>query len=602
MPTPAYGAGLGKGSVVVAVYAHEGEAADKDELAFEAGDLFTLLKPPSDDAWWYVQQCGGKKKKGYVPSNCVISEHSLDRYEWCHGAINRSAAEFLLVKNGTSGAYLVRESQSKPGEYTLSLFDSQVAHYRINQNPDGSCFIRAKQLFPSIPELIKHHQGRTSGLPVVLTHCIPKAGKRAVVISKKLEEAWELNRKDVKMGDILGAGNYGEVFQAVYTNGKNTMTVAVKTLKEDSMGIEEFMQEAQVMKKLKHPNLVTLIGVCSTEMPMLIVTEFVPHGDMLSYLRRREAKAEMTQRAMLYVCTQVADGMAYLEKHNCIHRDLAARNCLVADDLVIKIADFGMGRVIDDLYTARTGSKMPVKWSAPESLCYNAFSNKSDVWSYGILMWEVVTVGENPYPDIDSKDVLMRLEEGYRMPEPHDCPPGLYPLMVRAWAMRADDRPTFAELKVAIGDLYEEARGGSGAPAPPPARQPSMERRGSWRDNYEKKSEDGLTAVGLQEMIDVIKECFGLASALVRYGDDKTTKQQLESLMTALAQLFEILTPVAKHNAVKPHIKTLTTCIKQLGKFSGDPILAKIRPYIEKIRFHVRDLHRLLSKMKANMV
>lgn len=156
------------------------------------------------------------------------------------------------------------------------------------------------------------------------------------------------------------------------------------------MGIEEFMQEAQVMKKMQHPNLVKLIGVCSTEMPMYIVTEFVPHGDMLSYLRRPGAEKEINRGAMLYICTQVADGMAYLELHKCIHRDLAARNCLVADELRVKIADFGMGRVIDDLYTARTGSKMPVKWSAPESLCYNAFSTASDVWSFGILLWEVL--------------------------------------------------------------------------------------------------------------------------------------------------------------------------------------------------------------------
>lgn len=112
----------------------------------------------------------------------------------------------------------------------------------------------------------------------------------------------------VRLFFFLGGGP-----QATYSNGKEKLTVAVKTLKEDSMGIEEFMQEAQVMKKLKHQNLVTLIGVVSTDMPMLIVTEFIPHGDMLTYLRRREAKAEMTQRAMLYVCTQVADGMAYLE-------------------------------------------------------------------------------------------------------------------------------------------------------------------------------------------------------------------------------------------------------------------------------------------------
>lgn len=140
----------------------------------------------------------------YVPSNCVIPENSLDRYDWCHGAINRSAAEFLLVKKETDGAFLVRESQSKPGEYTLSLWDSQVAHYRINQNSDGTCYIRAKQTFNSIPELIEHHQQHHSGLPVLLEYVIPKAGKRAVVISKKLEEAWELKRSDIVKGTMLG--------------------------------------------------------------------------------------------------------------------------------------------------------------------------------------------------------------------------------------------------------------------------------------------------------------------------------------------------------------------------------------------------------------
>eukprot|EP00036_Acanthoecidae_sp_10tr_P010434 CAMPEP_0182922166 /NCGR_PEP_ID=MMETSP0105_2-20130417/4623_1 /TAXON_ID=81532 ORGANISM="Acanthoeca-like sp., Strain 10tr" /NCGR_SAMPLE_ID=MMETSP0105_2 /ASSEMBLY_ACC=CAM_ASM_000205 /LENGTH=604 /DNA_ID=CAMNT_0025059763 /DNA_START=137 /DNA_END=1951 /DNA_ORIENTATION=+ len=593
--------GLKKGDVVAAMYGHEGEANDKDELTFEEGDLFCLLKAPTDEAWWYVQQVGGKRKKGYVPSNCVIPEGSLDRHEWCHGAINRSAAEFLLVKNGTNGAFLVRESQSKPGEYTLSLFDSQVAHYRINQHPDGTCFIRAKQIFTSIPELIEHHKQRTSGLPVILSYCIPKAGKRAVVISKKLEEAWELPRKDVKMGKMLGAGNYGEVYKAIYSTGRTKMTVAVKTLKEeDSMGIEEFMQEAQVMKKLKHPNLVTLIGVCSTDMPMLIVTEFVPNGDMLTYLRQPKAKKEMTQVAMLYVCAQVADGMAYLELHNCIHRDLAARNCLVADDLVIKIADFGMGRVIDDLYTARTGSKMPVKWSAPESLCYNAFSNKSDVWSYGILMWEVVTIGDNPYPEIDSKDVLMKLEEGYRMREPAGCPSGLYPLMIQAWMMRADDRPTFAQLKVAIGDLYEEARGGEQPPSPPDRPAP-MERKDSWRDNYEKKSADGLTPMTMQEIIDATKVCYGLASTLVRYADDRNVKQQLESLLSSMDALIKMLSPMAKQGAVKPHLKVFTSARTPLLKMAPKPVLSKVRPYVEKIRGAVRELNRVLKQLKSNM-
>lgn len=589
-----------KGALLQALYAHE-EAQSKDELVFEAGDTFKLLKAPKDESesWWQVETVTAKKKqKGYVPGNCMVAEGSIDLHDWCHGAINRSAAEYLLVKKSTDGAYLVRESQSKPGEYTLSLYDGAVAHYRINQNPDGTCFIRAKQLFNSIPELIEHHTQNTSGLPVILSDCIPKQHAKAVVISKDLEEKWELVREKITLGKMLGAGNYGEVYKATFASPQGKMVVAVKTVKEESMGIEEFMREAQVMKKMKHPNLVQLIGVCSAVLPMYIVTEMVPHGDMLSYLRRPGAKKEMNNKAMLYIATQVSTGMAYLESNNVIHRDLAARNCLVDDGLVIKIADFGMGRVIDDLYTARTGSKMPVKWSAPESLCYNAFSSASDAWSFGILLWETVTLGNNPYPDIESKDVLTKLEDGYRMPEPANCPAGMYDVMYNCWKMRADERPSFKDIATEIESLLDAA-GGAAAKKQPSRPAAPKPRSKEWRQGYEQPAKAaGMTMLSMQELIDVTKEGYGIASNIVRYGDQNSVKDQLNKLLQTLSQLVDGTMPIVKESSqVKSTMKAIMLCVAPLQKMSANPILSKVQPYVEKIRNLIRDMNKMLKQL-----
>eukprot|EP00039_Didymoeca_costata_P022212 m.3995 g.3995 ORF g.3995 m.3995 type:complete len:586 (-) comp2874_c0_seq1:954-2711(-) len=583
-------ANLDKGAIVEAIADHDGSSKDKDELSFSRGDKFRLLKPSSEESWWHVQSIANKKK-GFVPSNLVFAEGSLDLFDWCHGAINRSAAEFLLMRSNQPGSFLVRESQSKPGDYTLSLYDGKVAHYRINE-ADGQFFIRHKQTFNSIPELIEHHRSHSSGLPMPLSHIVQKAHASAIVISKKMEAEWELKRDDVSMGKMLGAGNYGEVYKGNYKN----LPVAIKTVKEESMGIEEFMREAQVMKKMQHPNLVQLIGVCSKDIPMYIVTEFIPHGDMLSYLRRPESKSEIDEKAKLHISTQVADGMAYLERHNCIHRDLAARNCLVADKLAIKIADFGMGRVIDDLYTARTGSKMPVKWSAPESLCYNAFSSASDVWSFGILLWEVATLGGSPYPEIESKDVLTKLEEGYRMDCPSGCNKGLYKLMYSCWAIRAEDRPKFAELKVGLEKLLDEhSNAGSDSPAERPA--PPVAANAEWRESYEKSS-GPVTPMMLQQLIDMTKEVYAKSSNIVRYGEEATFQTQLQSLLSSAKEFLESIEPLMSFSDVKTAKKSMETAFNSLnkGKFS----LSKAKPTVEKLRNATRDMNKHLKSIRLS--
>ncbi|KAK1797452.1 hypothetical protein P4O66_008301 [Electrophorus voltai] len=233
-----------------------------------------------------------------------------------------------------------------------------------------------------------------------------------------------------------------------------TTKVAVKTLKPGTMFPASFLQEAQIMKKLRHDKLVQLYAVVSVE-PIYIVMEYMSKGSLLMVLTQEQRKPLQLHK-LVDMAMEISDGMAFIERMNYIHRDLRASNVLVSDNMVCKIADFGLARLIeDDEYTARQGAKFPIKWTAPEAALYGKFSIKSDVWSFGVLLTEIITRGRVPYPGMLNREVVEQLCCGYRMPCPPECPASLYELMLECWKKEPDQRPTFHYIKTFLEDLAD---------------------------------------------------------------------------------------------------------------------------------------------------
>ncbi|XP_007530367.1 tyrosine-protein kinase ABL1 isoform X2 [Erinaceus europaeus] len=427
-------------------------ASGDNTLSITKGEKLRVLGYNHNGEWCEAQTKNGQ---GWVPSNYITPVNSLEKHSWYHGPVSRNAAEYLL-SSGINGSFLVRESESSPGQRSISLrYEGRVYHYRINTASDGKLYVSSESRFNTLAELVHHHSTVADGLITTLHYPAPKRNKPTVYGVSPNYDKWEMERTDITMKHKLGGGQYGEVYEGVWK--KYSLTVAVKTLKEDTMEVEEFLKEAAVMKEIKHPNLVQLLGVCTREPPFYIITEFMTYGNLLDYLRECN-RQEVNAVVLLYMATQISSAMEYLEKKNFIHRDLAARNCLVGENHLVKVADFGLSRLMTgDTYTAHAGAKFPIKWTAPESLAYNKFSIKSDVWAFGVLLWEIATYGMSPYPGIDLSQVYELLEKDYRMERPEGCPEKVYELMQACWQWNPSERPSFAEIHQAFETMFQES-------------------------------------------------------------------------------------------------------------------------------------------------
>ncbi|XP_051955369.1 fibroblast growth factor receptor 4-like isoform X2 [Xyrauchen texanus] len=295
---------------------------------------------------------------------------------------------------------------------------------------------------------------------------------------------WEFPRENLTLGKPLGEGCFGQVVRAeAYGINKENQdqltTVAVKMLKDDAAekDLADLISEMELMKVMdKHKNIINLLGVCTQDGQLYVLVEYASKGSLREYLRARRPpgmdytfdvtkvpEEQLTFKDLVSCAYQVARGMEYLASKRCIHRDLAARNILVTEDNVMKIADFGLARGVHqiDYYKKTTNGRLPVKWMAPEALFDRVYTHQSDVWSFGVLMWEIFTLGGSPYPGIPVEELFKLLKEGHRMDKPSNCTHELYMKMRECWHAVPTQRPTFKQLVeeldrvlVSISDEY----------------------------------------------------------------------------------------------------------------------------------------------------
>ena len=284
----------------------------------------------------------------------------------------------------------------------------------------------------------------------------------AALANKVPIRAREFPMANIRFLQELGEGAFGKVYKGEltgYHGDKSVARVAIKTLKENTAPKmqNDFRHEVDLMTDLKHPNIVCLVGVCMKEEPMCMLFEYMTHGDLHEYLMIHSPHSDLSvsddegtgqvinSSDMMCIAQQVAAGMEFLASHHFVHRDLSARNIYVSENLLIKVGDMGLAREMYamDYYNVQGQSLVPIRWMPPEAILYGKFSGESDVWSYGVALWEVYSYGLQPYYGYSNSEVIEMIRARQILPCPEDCPSRMYTLMVECWNEIPNHRPSF---------------------------------------------------------------------------------------------------------------------------------------------------------------
>uniref|UniRef100_A0A8C1IPF6 Tyrosine-protein kinase n=1 Tax=Cyprinus carpio TaxID=7962 RepID=A0A8C1IPF6_CYPCA len=437
----------------------------------------------------------------------LIATTAHEKMPWFHGKIDREDSEQRLLRSSrVNGKFLIRQRENNGRNVSFALcllHNNQVMHYRIDKDRAGKLSIPDGKKFDTLWQLVEHYSYKPDGLLRVLTetcprpshdsvqgatggilsriksYSFPKPGQKKVlnthtivlteampmdtqVYESPYADPEELRSTTVKRSDLtledgeLGSGNFGTVLRGVYQMKKTQKIVAVKILKNDDNNTavkDEMLREASVMQQLDNPYIVRMIGICEAENLMLVM-ELAELGPLHKFLQKNK---HISMKNITELVHQVSMGMKYLEEHNFVHRDLAARNVLLVTQHYAKISDFGLSKALaeeENYYKAKGHGKWPLKWYAPECMNYLKFSSKSDVWSFGVLMWEAFSYGQKPYKGLKGNEVIQMIESGERMSAPADCPAEMYNLMRKCWTYKPDERPGFSVVEPRLRHYY----------------------------------------------------------------------------------------------------------------------------------------------------
>ncbi|XP_068563672.1 tyrosine-protein kinase ZAP-70 [Cebidichthys violaceus] len=434
----------------------------------------------------------------------LIATTAHEKMPWYHSKVTRQESERRLYSGAQpDGKFLVRD-RDESGSFALSMvYGKTVYHYQILQDKSGKYSMPEGTKFDTVWQLVEYLKMKADGLVTVLgeacvngknaekTPSLPATRRtngytpppQAVAAASRPVTTVPANREllpmdcsgfnpyhnpnEVRRFNIqrsqllideveLGSGNFGCVKKGVLKTESGQIDVAIKVLKSENEKLvkEEMMREAEIMHQLSNPFIVRMLGLCNAENLMLVM-EMASAGPLNKFLSSN--KDTVTVEHIVDLMHQVSMGMKYLEEKNFVHRDLAARNVLLVKQQFAKISDFGLSKALganDNYYKARTAGKWPLKWYAPECINFHKFSSKSDVWSFGVTMWEAFAYGGKPYKKMKGPEVMRFIDSGNRMECPTACPERMYTVMKECWTYKHEERPDFKKVEESMRSYH----------------------------------------------------------------------------------------------------------------------------------------------------